>query len=77
MATSFLLKMQLIVFVNRRSSELSLALVEGAISVFEEFLVPGVVFVGELSEKVTQILVGVVFPDFPFGIFEIELIDWS
>ena len=74
-ASSFLLKMQLIVSVNRRSSEVSTALVEGFVSVLDELLVPSVAFEGELYEKVTRALVGVDLLEFPLGIFEMELIE--
>ena len=74
--SSFLLKIRLIVSVNRRSSAVSTALVEGVISVLEELFVPGVEFEGELSEKVTRALVGLDLLDLSLGIFEKELIEW-
>ena len=74
MANSFLLKMQYVVSESLRSSAVSNALNNGVVSVIEE-LVPGVVFVGELSKKVTRALLGVDFADFPRGIFEVEFIE--
>ena len=54
---------------------MSIALVEGVVSLVVELLVPGVVFVGELTEKVTRAFVGIVSKDFPRGIFEVEAIE--
>ena len=52
---------------------MSTALVEGVVSVLEQLLVPGVVFVGQFSEKVTRALVGIDLLNFPLDIFEIDL----
>ena len=74
MARSLSLKNLLIVLVRRWSSAASRVLIEGVVSV-EEFLVPWVVFVGELSEfisglKVTRVRIVVeVLVDLPCGIF--------
>ena len=55
---------------------MSIALVEGVVSVVEELLLVAVVlFVGELSEELTRSFVGVDFVDLPRGIFEVELIE--
>ena len=53
-----------------------MALIDGVAFVLEELFVPGVVFEGELSEMVTQALIGVALLDLPLGIFEMVLIEW-
>ena len=73
-ASNFLLRMRLIVSVNRRSTVVSMALVEGVVSVLEELFASGVVFEGNLSVKVTRALIGLDLLDFPLVIFEMKLI---
>ena len=51
-------------------------LVDDVVSVLEEVFVPGAVLEGELSEKVTGVLVGVDLLDLPLGIFEMALNKW-
>ena len=58
------------------SSAVSSALVEENVSVVVELLLPDVRFVGDLSEKVTRVFVGVVLEVFPQGIFEVEKIEF-
>ena len=58
-----------------RSSVIYSTLVDGVISVVVELLMPGVVFVGELSEKLTRSFAGVDLVDDPHDFFEVDLIE--
>ena len=69
-ASSFFLKVLLVSLEKRRSSALSRLFVEEVVSVAGVLFAFGDVYVGELSEKVTRVLVGVaIFDVFPRGNF--------
>ena len=61
--------------VSFKSSAVSMALVEGVVSVFDEVFVAGVVLEGEWSEKVTRAFVDIDFIVLVFGILEIALVE--
>ena len=67
--------MRFIVSENRISSAVSKALVEGVVFVIDELLVPGVVFMCELSKKATLSFVRVDIANIPCGIVEEELME--
>ena len=61
--------------MNLMSSAVSTELVDGVVSVFDDVLVAGIVFEGQLSEKVTLAFVVVNFSARVRGISEIEFVE--